>query len=502
MREVELKLAARSSFVMPPLFNDRVGVADVEELPLLETETTYFDTTDLRLARSGVTLRYRVGEAEGPRWTLKLPVTGEDMTVRDEQHFSGGADAIPEEASDLVTAYARSGPLKRASSIATRRYRWLLKSSDGTDLAEVVDDDVSVFDNGRVVGRFRELEVEGRRMDRSELERIAVLLKDAGATAAEPIPKSVRALGVRATGTSDIPTEIQVGPTQPSGRVVQAALAAGLRRLIAHDPGVRLGRDIEAVHQMRVATRRVRADLRTFSALLQPAWAEPIKADLRWLANVLAPVRDVDVLTGEFKSRGADLEADLATLFEHLAAKRRAARDVLLDALRSERYTELLDRLVAAVGAPAFTPDSQKPCGELLPQLVGESWRRLARAGRELSPKDPYSAYHKVRIKAKRARYAAEAVAPALDASVSESAMSFAGATAKLQDTLGELQDAVVAIDLLDSVALVNAASALHVSLGRLIEREVARREKARADFPGVWKRLDRKKKTGWLSHG
>jgi CHAD domain-containing protein len=502
MRELEVKLAAPSSFVMPPLFNDRVGVAHVDELPRLETTTTYFDTADLRLARSGVTLRYRVGEAEGPRWTLKLPVRGEDMTVRDEQHFAGSPDSIPDEARDLVTAYARSGALESVSSIVTRRYRWLLRSTEGLDLAEVVDDEVSVVDDGRIVGRFRELEVEDRRMGRSGLEHIATVLKDAGATASEPIPKSVRALGVRATGPSDVPAVIEVGPTHPSGRVAQAAFAAGLQRLIANDAGVRLGEDDEAVHQMRVATRRLRADLRTFSPLLQQTWAEPIGAELKWLGKVLGAVRDFDVLIQEFNSRADDLREDLDKLYEYVAARRTQARDALLDALRSERYATLLDHLVEAVAAPAFTSLSQAQSGELLPGLVEKTWQKLARAGRGLNPEDTFTAYHRVRIKAKRARYAAEAVVPALDGSTSNDARSFAKATAKLQDDLGELQDAVVAIDLLKSVALENSENTLlNLSLGRLIEREAQRRDRARSEFPRLWKKIDKKRKTKWLSH-
>jgi CHAD domain-containing protein len=500
MREVELKLAAPGSFVVPPLFNDGLGITDVDELPELDMRTTYYDTTDLRLARSGVTLRYRTGEEGGPRWTLKLPVAGEDMTIRDEQHWAGDPGSVPAAAEDLVTPFVRSARLAEVASIRTRRHRWMLKSATASELAEVVDDEVSVFEDGRVVGRFRELEVEGRRLQKKGLEQIAALLTEAGARAAEPIPKFVRALGAKATAPGDVPAELTVAPTDPSGRAVQAALAAGLGRLIAHDPGVRLGEDIEAVHQMRVATRRLRSDMRTFAPLVEKEWADLITDDLKWLGKSLGRVRDIDVLTEGFRDSGGDLRNQLEPLFDHLAAQHSKARGELLSALRSERYRALLDRLVEAVAAPAFTPRSQRPCAEELPGLVEGAWRKLARAGRRLRPTDADRDFHKVRIRAKRARYGAEAVAPALRSSDSKDAKRFAQACAGVQSVLGEMQDAVVALDLIDEIVPEHPHDVrLGLALGRLVERQAARRDAARAGFPGAWKKVDKKKNLRWL---
>lgn len=502
MRELELKLAAPGSFVMPPLFNDQIGVTAVNELSQLDMKTIYYDTADLRLARNGVTLRYRRGEDGGPRWTLKLPVSGADATMREEQHFPGKSGQVPKQAKDLVTAYTRSSPLIAVSAISTRRYRWVLKGADDSELAEVVDDDVSVLDDGQIVGRFRELEVEGRALDHQGLERVAVLLREAGATATEPIPKSVRALGVRATGPADVPNELRVAPSDPAGRAVQAALVAGLRRLIAHDAGVRLGLDIEAVHQMRVATRRLRSDLRTFSPLIEASWAEPIRGDLKWLGGALGDVRDVDVLSEDLHSRAEDLQDELAPLFEHLAAEHSAARGKLLKALRSARYKSVLDRLVDAVTTPAFTPRSQRPCSEELPALVETTWRKLAEAGRAVGIDDSDEVYHSVRILAKRARYAAEAVAPALGVDSAKDAKRFASAAAGVQEVLGEVQDAVVALELIETIASEHSRSGrINMALGRLAEREAIRRNGGRSAFNTKWKNLDRKKNLRWLHH-
>ena len=162
MREVELKLAVHGSFVMPSLVDEDLGIAVVEELPDLDMRTTYYDTQDLRMARNGITLRYRTGEDEGSRWTLKLPVPGEDGTAHEERHLSSSPSLVPEQARDLVAAYVRSASLSAVASVRTRRHRWSLRDGDGTELCEVVDDEVSVVEGSKIVSRFREMEVEAR----------------------------------------------------------------------------------------------------------------------------------------------------------------------------------------------------------------------------------------------------------------------------------------------------------------------------------------------------
>ncbi len=122
-----------------------------------ELRATYYDTADLRLARMGITLRYRTGES-GPPWHLKLP-TG-TTGVRDELAAAGPEDAVPAELTRLVTAWVRSAPLTPVATLRTARTAWLLVDAAGETLAEVVDDTVSILDDTKVVSRFREIEVE------------------------------------------------------------------------------------------------------------------------------------------------------------------------------------------------------------------------------------------------------------------------------------------------------------------------------------------------------
>src|SRR5439155_1633439 len=86
------------------------------------------------------------------------------------------------------------------------------------------------------------------------------------------------------------------GPPPSAGDVIRNALAASVARLIAHDPGVRLGDDPEDVHQARVATRRLRSDLRTFHSLLDADWTQALRQDLKSIGRDLGAVRDTEVL--------------------------------------------------------------------------------------------------------------------------------------------------------------------------------------------------------------
>ena len=263
MGELDLKLAIGDTFVLPPLSEDSdTAVATVKGLPDLELGSIYHDTVDLRLARSGVNLRYRIGDPGGPCWSLKLPVPNGDPGEHEELSFPGGPADIPAAARDLVSAWARRGHLAPAAALSTRRRRWLLAAADGTDLAELVQDDVSVLDGERVIGRFRELELESRGAALEQLQPIVVALQRAGATYSEPVPKSVRALGPRAAAAPDVVVPVP-DPEAPAGEAVRFAMAGGTRRLMAHDAPTRLG-EVEGVHQMRVATRRLRGDIRTF----------------------------------------------------------------------------------------------------------------------------------------------------------------------------------------------------------------------------------------------
>ncbi|HEX2118643.1 MAG TPA: CYTH and CHAD domain-containing protein, partial [Acidimicrobiales bacterium] len=464
--ETEVKLGAWAGFELPSLDGVADDVTAVARAPLTLV-AAYYDTEDLRLARWGVTVRHRSGDGSG--WTVKLPEGDEGPAmVRRELNFEGPPDTVPDAVSSLVLAYARHTPLVPVAHIRTVRTGVDLRDREGAVVAEVVDDEVSVLHDGRVATRFREVEVElGERPPTGLLDAVVARLRGAGAGQPESTPKVIRALGPRALEPPEV-TPVALGKNPPAADLVRQAVSGAVERIMRHDPGVRIGDDPEDVHQARVGSRRLRSDLRTFAPLLDETWLSPLRVELRWLAAALGAVRDADVLLERLRRQAATLPepdtAGLAPLFRRLAKERDDARAALLHAMHSDRYVALLDRLVAAAAQPPCRPSAQAKAADVVPPLVAKPWRKLRRTvdalGDDPAPED----LHRVRIRAKRARYAAEAAAPV----VGKKAAAFAGAMAKVQTVLGDHQDAMVAEAWLRS-AVEGADAALSLAAGELI---------------------------------
>jgi CHAD domain-containing protein len=480
-RERELKLAAPPGFRLLDLGSvaEDVVVTATDERRLT---TVYWDTADLRLIRWGCTLRHRAGEG----WTVKLPkVDNSALLVRDEHNFPGPPASPPDAAVDLVRAYVRTADLAPVVRMRTVRRAVSVLSADGRLLAEIDDDDVSVHQGRRVTGRFRELEVE-MAADGTDalLDAIVERLRAGGAGAADPTPKLVRALGSTAVGPPEVVAET-LDASATAGAVVRRAIAASVARLLRHDPGLRLGGEPEDVHQARVATRRLRSDLRTFAPLIVDAWAASLSEELRWLAAELGTVRDAEVLAERIHATAsrlpaADVEAG-GHVADQLVAGVAGARDGLLAALHDPRYVALLDRLVEAAHAPMLTTEADGPARKVLPGLVDIPWSRLWRDGRRLDAHSPDEELHALRIRAKRVRYAAEAVAPVMGPRASR----FAAAVTNLQTVLGEHQDAVIAAGWLHEHG---PHTGQPFAAGQLWALERAAAEEARRQWPAAWK--------------
>jgi CHAD domain-containing protein len=498
MLEREVKLGAGPAFHLPDLAGviEGVGIAPVETVRM---ETVYFDTSDLRLARWGVSLRHRAGEG----WTLKLappkPDPGRPAGVleRDELTFQGGAKKPPEAAIEVVRAYVRKAELVPVARLSTIRRRVRLVDAAGARVAEVVDDEVSVRDGRRVAARFREIEVEVLGGDGSDgvIAPIVSRLRGAGAGAPDPTPKYIRALGPRATE----PPEVAPQPLPPEAAakdVIRAVLAESVAALLHHDPLVRTGRDPEAVHQARVATRKLRSNLRTFGPLLDAEWTEPLRSELGWLAMGLGAVRDREVLLERLRLRAESLPANdlrsAGSLLKVLETEIDSLRKKLMVDLDSQRYIDLLESLVLAAHTPNTLPDADQLARTVLPALATTPWRRLRSAVRQLPETATDPELHRIRILAKRARYAAEAVAPV----VGPDAAAFARAAAKLQTILGEHQDSVTAQAWLRATRVSGRRAFV---AGQLIALEGIAAADARAKWSRAWDALDRKRVRDWM---
>jgi CHAD domain-containing protein len=497
--EREVKLAAWGGFTLPDLFGVAEGVGS-RPLPERRLDAVYYDTRDLRLARAGVSLRHRAGD--DPPWTVKLP-EGERGPImnRREITFDGPLGEIPPQAAALVRAYTRTAALAPVARLKTRRTGVELVVDD-EKVAEVADDEVSVYHGRRLASRFREVEVEIEpEAPPGLLAAVIGRLRAAGAGDADGTAKVARALGPRAQGPPDhAPVVLEAGASV--GDVIRAAMTAGLNRMVAHDPGVRRGDDPEDVHQARVGTRRLRSDLRTFRPLLDPEWVAGLREEAGWYAGLLGAVRDAEVLMERLERQAAatlakEDAAGVAALVRHLADDREAARAHLLEAMNSPRYAELLDRLTVAAAAPVAADDADlsQRADDVLPALARRPWKRLRRAVRALPEEPADGELHAVRILAKPTRYAAEAAAPVMG----RQAKAFASAVADVQTVLGDHQDACVTEDWLRAAAESLSDPGQAVLVGQLIGLQRAEARDQRAAWPKVWKRAADPKLRDWL---
>lgn len=455
--EREVKLVPPPDFVMPELGG--------QQLPTRTFVSTYHDTPELVLARHGITFRHRVEDGAG-LWQLKIP----HGAARIELEVGGPPARPPEELTRLLLAFLRGSDPVPVARLRTRR------EGVRADGVEIVDDAVAVLNGQHVTRRFRELEVELLEGDERTLRRLEKALRRAGA-----VPRALRPKVFEALDFSGALEPIAAPPGASPAEELAAALAEQVRRLLLHDPGTRLGSDPEDLHQLRVATRRLRAFLRAGRPLLDAAWAERLRAELGWLGGELGPARDLDVLHERLAEEAAGLGDDgagAAPLLAEVSAERAAARAAAVEALSGERYLALLERL-EAVGKPPLSGTTV---------TLAEIWRaetkRTRKAFERLAADPPDHELHAARIRVKRARYAAELAAPELG----RRGRDFVDAAKGLQDVLGEHQDAVVAGERVRAWAATSSDAAL--AAGRLVEREQARKAAARAAWPEGWRRL------------
>jgi CHAD domain-containing protein len=268
-----------------------------------------------------------------------------------------------------------------------------------------------------------------------------------------------------------------------SGTTAAAAIAESLTRSIRQIVAPSVPEGDTLTHQMRVGCRRLRSNLRTFEALLEPRWCAHLRTEVGALADALGPVRDAEVLLERIAAHNLPgVDAIAAALRDRHAQ----AQEYLQAHLASPRHAALLASLAEP---PPFLRVASFDAATILPVLVAKPWHRVARRARALRPDDPDERWHATRIRAKRARYAVEAVAPALDGQ----APALAKALARCQDVLGEHQDAVIAAETWQELAPDPALAQV------LTELEHSAAHRARKAFPPAWSRCDRPKRTAWL---
>ncbi|MCB5273513.1 hypothetical protein BJG92_01035 [Arthrobacter sp. SO5] len=491
--EVERKYTPRESDGLPSLTSlpgvDRVGTPELQHL-----DAVYFDTQDLALAARRITLRRRTGGADAG-WHLKLPVAaGERREITEP--LGGDPESVPAPLLQLVRVHTRDHKLLPLARLKTHRTVLPLQSSDGTVLAEFSDDhvDAQLLPAPDGSTKWREWEIELVNAPRQLLKDADALFAAARVPAALTTSKLARALGSKyPADPAPVPKPSR---NAPASAVLLSYLHQQVEALKTQDPGVRTDAP-DAVHQLRVAARRLRSALATFGKLTDSGTAKPLRAELKWLASTVGQARDAEVMRARLREM---IDAEPPELLlgpvaqqieEHLGAIHHDARAAGLAALDSDRYFRLLDSLDAFLESPPLSGASQENAFGTVGPLVSTQRKRLKKSVRaafdEETGQIPEDApLHEIRKSAKRLRYAAEAVTPVFG----KQATTLARAAEGIQEVLGDHQDSVVTRETLEELAAQAPASGGNgFTYGRLHALEQRRGDDARDRFIREWRK-------------
>ncbi|MFG2277843.1 CHAD domain-containing protein [Streptomyces asoensis] len=487
-REIERKYESDESGL--PDLTGAGGVASVLDRGVAELDATYYDTSDLRLASASITLRRRTGGSDAG-WHLKLPV---GPGVRDEIR-APLSDAVPDELAGLVRSRVREGQLVPVVRLRSSRDVRDLVDARGRLLAEAGVDAVRAdrLFGGEGSAQWTEIEVElADGGDPAFLDKVEKRLRKAGVRPSRSASKLARALAETKGGH---PRPRDTGPAEPvtAGDHVMAYIRAQRDAIVELDPAVRRDAE-EAIHDMRVATRRLRSTFRSFRKVLDRELTDPIGAELKWLAGELGVGRDHEVLAERLGAALGELPSVLVSgpvderLHSWAKAGEHGSRRRLLGVLDSPRYLTLLDTLDAVVADPPTLKAAARKPDKVLAKAVRKDFDKVSALVGEALEQPPGhdrdEAMHEARKKAKRTRYAAETATPA----VGGAAKTLAKCMKSLQSLLGEHQDSVMARQTLRELsAVAHAAGESAFTYGLLYGREERRAELAEEALPQVW---------------
>jgi len=470
---------------LPGVHRDKAGPREVREVER-------YDTDDLRLAGAGIRLALHRDDGSA-QWRLDLPDGEHDERLR-VPVAAGAPDPapVPTEIDELTRGAARDRVVRPVGRARTTRTVTRLHDAAGAVVADVVLDHVTVATLGRSteVLTWTELALHPHAAAPELLAELATRVADDGLRPAEPAAESELDRLLRPARPR---RRAAAGKKVSAGAVLLAYVARQADRMAAQDLRVRRD-EPDAVHQLRVASRRLRSALQAYRPLLDRGRTEPIVDGLRELGRALAPARDTEVLR-ERISDGLDaLPPELrlghaqALATRHFARNEAEARAAVLTELDGQRYAALRGAVDALLKQPPLTKRAGKPAPKVLPSSVARAARRLEKAvATATDPQAPAEerdgAVHAARKAGKRLRYATEVAGP--------SSKKAAKRLKRFQSALGEHQDTVVSRQALRELgAAAHASGENGFSFGVLHGRDTARAAQIERDLPRLWKKV------------
>jgi len=481
------------------------GLSTLKRIPLIRAlraaprrareVSVYFDTDKHKLRKKGLMLRVR---RIGNRYIQTIKSTGSSGPfARDEWEFEiageqpdlslAGGTALEPLANDKLRR--RLKPL-----FETRVQRTVYPLADnGHAIALTVDR--GTIDTGSRSLPLCEIELELERGEVAELFDVARELSHALPAQLALKSKSERGYelidDVRNAPVKSAPVELAAGTS--AREACQIIGRACLRQIIGNEPALADGHP-EGVHQMRVALRRLRVAMSLFADILGDAQTAAIKSELRWLAGELTPARELEVLMQHVVRRVRQRHAHrggMLSLSRELAERHEAALTRAQNAVTSARFRALTLEVAAWLETGQWTVPQDDLVrdradisveGPAVEQLT-RRWRKVRKKGKAFARLDARSR-HKLRIQAKKLRYAAEFFASLFPSKrAAKRREKFLTVLERLQDALGDLNDIVVHENLITAVGVRQRRSSPKraFAAGLLTGREDARVDSAMA---------------------
>lgn len=463
--EVELKLDVEPDDLSRILAHPVLCSQADSHLETQHLHSTYFDTPDHDLKQAGISLRIR-SDGEKQIQTIKASQAQTGVALArgewEREVADGKLDFEGADETALKPFLKMRDAIRPLFSLSVERD--VRELAYGRSLIEVA------ADRGRIERLsqtfvFAELELELKEGDPADLFALALVLAQAA-----PLRLSFRTKAERGfesiSGVS--PQKIKAEDIKLKRRFTSAVAfqvigGACLRHLMANEAIVRQSPSPDAVHQMRVALRRLRAAITLFK-LADDEQREGVKSELKWMASALGEARDLDVYIANVLGpavAGHAGDARFKSFLAEIEEQRNRAYDKALKDVASPRFIN--GTLAAAAwiqagpwaqsDAKAARKSRDRPVSRLAAAELGRRWKRVLKRGRHLVDLEPEER-HQVRIEIKKLRYAAEFFDNLFKRGKAKKRKQHAIKTlAALQDALGELNDIVVGSHMHESEA-------------------------------------------------
>jgi triphosphatase len=489
-REIELKLAVPDSSTEGLAEHLRTRMAKTGRTNRRHEITTYFDTPDQALLGRGMSLRIRTGEG-GHVQTLKASHRETVAADRAEWEWRikhDKPDLRPLEQILVAQDLPPKLDLQSVFSTDIDRTVSILDLDGGAATVEAAYDQglIATADAQQPV---RELELELRKGDAAPLYRLAVELHAAAPLMLESESKATRGYRLKndtqpvARKASDVPLERHLSAVEAGRRILQA----GLGHLLANQPAALAG-DAEGVHQMRVAIRRVRAALVLFKPHLERHAASLFESELRRVGRIFGWARDWDVFCLQILPQTLKTPSDEAwrdlLLKPAMVARAGAHRDLCAE-IRGPAFTALVLGMAAWAEGKRLLADPvrTRPIEDLCPTLLDDLARKVDRRGRRIKDRSD-TELHALRKSLKKLRYGIDFVRPLFHA---RAINAYLRNCKKLQQTLGDINDAATAMALAERLAC-DVHVGLAPAVGALAEQLEFRRAEALGDLAKRWR--------------